>query len=88
MNIDTETISLGRSFRKYHLRYKDTFLKYIQLRKLHNCFYTNETLFKMGIKASNLCGFCRTEINSMQHMFLDCEVSKALWAEVNKHLDY
>ena len=81
-NIEMEYISLGRSFIKHHLRYKDTFLKYIQFGTLHNRFYTNAKLYKMGIKPSNLCGFCRTEIDSMQHMFLDCEISKAQRAEV------
>ena len=47
--------SLGRSFKYHHLRYMDTYVKYIQFRTLHHRFYTNELLFKMGIKKSKLC---------------------------------
>ena len=42
--IEIENISLSRSFLKHHLRYKDTYLKYIQFRTLHHRFYTNENL--------------------------------------------
>ena len=38
----------------------------------------------MGIETSNLCEFCRTEIDSVEHILLHCDVSKGLWAEVNK----
>ena len=44
------SFSLSRSFNYHHLRYKDTYLKYIQFRTLYHRFYTNETLFKIGIK--------------------------------------
>ena len=30
-----------------------------------------------------MLSICNQEIDSMQHMFQNCEVSKALWAEVN-----
>ena len=55
--IEVETISLGRSFLKHQLKYKDTYLKYIQFIIVHNRFYTNEKLFKMGMKSSNVCVF-------------------------------
>ena len=57
--IEIETISVGRSFMKHHQKYKDTYLKYIQFRTLHHRFYTNEKLFKVGIKTTNVwCFFC------------------------------
>ena len=48
----------------------------MQFRTLHN--------LKTVIKSSNLiCGFCNKESGSMQHMILNCEVSKHLRSEVN-----
>ena len=82
-----ETIGLGRSFMKHHANYKDTctYLKYIHFRTLHNRFFTNEKLFKMSIKPSNLCGFSKTEIDSKltRTYVLKCEVSKNLWSDIN-----
>ena len=80
-----ETIGLGRSFMKHHANYKDTYFKYIQFRNLHNRFFTDEKLFKMSIKPSNICGFSKTEIDSKltSTYVLKCEVSKNLWSDIN-----
>ena len=64
------------------MRDKDTYLKYIQFRTLHHRFYTNELLFKMGIKNSNLCSLCLREVDSVSHMLLSCKTSRDLWSEV------
>ena len=81
-NIEIESYSLGRSFAKHHRFYNDTCLKYIQFCTLHYRFFTNDRLFIMGIKNSNLCGMCQTEEDSIEHMLLFCEVSRHLWTEV------
>ena len=78
-----ESISLGHSFTKHHINYKDTYLKYIQFRTLHYRFYTNDKLFVMSIKQSNMCGMCNSADDSIEHMLLYCEISRQLWAEVN-----
>ena len=53
-DFNLNSFEFGRSFHKHHLLYKDTYLKYIQFRTLHHRFYTNEKLFKMGLKKSGL----------------------------------
>ena len=50
VEIDLDSFELSRSFHKHHTIYKDTYLKNIQFRTLHHRFFTNEKLFKMGIK--------------------------------------
>ena len=82
--LDFNNFDLSRSFQKHHLIYNDTYLKYIQFRTLHHRFFTNEKLFKMGIKISDQCGFCRSHIDSIEHMFLDCEIVVQLWNEVQE----
>ena len=49
---------------------------------LHHIFYTNNMLIKMGIKKINLCSFCSREIDSVEHMLLQCEISHGLWLDV------
>ena len=67
-DLDFGSFCLSRSFQKHHLTYKDTYSKYIQLRMLHHRFYTNEKLFKIGIKKSDLCSFCITNVDSAEHI--------------------
>ena len=81
-NIELESYSLGHSFAKHHRFYNDTYLKYIQFRTLHYRFYTNDKLFVMGIKDSNVCGMCQTEEDSIEHMLLFCEAFRHLWTEM------
>ena len=54
----------------------------IQFRTIHKRFYTNDKLFKMGIKNSPLCSLCKIERDSVEHMLFDCPVSKDLWLNV------
>ena len=35
----------------------------------------------MGIKASALCSFCNTENDSVEHMLIECNITKELWRE-------
>ena len=76
------TNDLSTSFNLHHANYGDTYLKYIQFRTLHKRFYTNEKLFKMGIKTSSQCTFCKDETDSVEHMFIKCRIVRDLWAEV------
>ena len=48
----------------------------------HHRFYTNEKLFIMGLVQSNLCSMCKTEVDSIEHMFLGCPHSMELWENV------
>ena len=78
VDIDIGSFCLSKSFHYHHLRYKDTYLKYIQFRTLHHKFYTNEKLYKMGIKNSDQCSFCQSSIHSVEHMLIQCRISRDL----------
>ena len=70
-DIEIETINLGRSFLRHHMKYKGTYLKYIQFCTLHKRFYTSTKLSKMGIKESVSCGICKI----VERMLFKCTVS-------------
>ena len=84
LELNLDGFELSKSFHKHHIIYKDTYLKYIQFRTLHHRFFTNEKLFKMGLKKSNLCCFCQRHVDSIEHMFILCEVSMVLWECVER----
>ena len=44
----------------------------MQVRTLHR-FYTNDKLLKMGIKMSDICVFCKSSPDTMDHILLDCQ---------------
>ena len=62
----------------------DIYLRYIQVRTLHNRFFTNDILEKIKLKESNLCSMCKTEKNSNIHMLIECPCTQSLWLEVEK----
>ena len=40
----------------------------------------------MGIKKSPMCDLCNTEEDSVEHMLIECTVSKELWREVGNRI--
>ena len=81
--VDIDSLSFSRSFSKHHIHYKDTNLKYLQFRILHHRFYTNDKLLVMGLVQSDLCSMCKTEVDSIEHMLLECQHSMSLWENVS-----
>ena len=80
--LEMESICVRRSFIKHHTVNKDTYLKYIQFRTLQHRFFTNERLFLIGIKPTNICGMCNMAEDTIEHMFLKCIHSRKLWSDV------
>ena len=57
--LNFEIIDISRSFVYHNSIFKDCYLKYTQCRTLHRRFYTNDKLYKMGIKNTDRCTFCQ-----------------------------
>ena len=51
-----------------------------QYRLLQRGLVTNVHLFKWQMRQDELCTFCRTEVESMVHLFFECKVVKSLLA--------
>ena len=66
------SIDISRSFVFHHSLFKDCYLKYKQFRTLRRRFYTNEKLYKTGIKNCDKCIFCKSVIDSVEHIILKC----------------
>ena len=60
----------------------DSYSRNFQYKCLNNILYLNLSLFRMGISESPLCSYCQLQNETVQHLFFDCEVSKALWSEL------
>ena len=73
--MEIETVRVSRSLLEHHIKYEDTYLKYLKFRTLHHRFYTNDKLLRIGIKQSSTCGICKIKGNSVEHMLLHCSYS-------------
>ena len=65
---------------------KDTSLIWFQLKILHRILPTNYLLTKMNIKNNDKCTFCKTETESLNHLFWDCGCIQAFWIEFQNFL--
>ena len=51
-----------------------------QYKLIHGVIYTKEQLFKFCFVGNNLCSFCQQEIETYEHVFLNCKKKvKDIW---------
>ena len=60
---------------------KITKLITFQFKLLHRRLATNSFLKKIGVKESDWCTFCKTETESLIHLFWSCGVTSIFWQE-------
>ena len=73
-------------------------LRSFQFKINHNIFFTNEKLHKYkmketledGSQADILpeCTFCKIEVETLEHLFIDCEHVNHLWTKLENILNY
>ena len=54
--------------------------KWFQIRLVNRILATNDVLLHMKVRSNNLCSFCSTERENIQHLFWNCDVVKNFWA--------
>jgi hypothetical protein len=74
----------------YQLPFKittDTSIQWFQVRILHRIIGTNYLLYKMKIKDNPFCTFCRKELETIEHIFWECERSKQLYKSLKNRFE-
>ena len=61
---------------------KDTHLHWLQARLVHRILPTKYLLTKMNILNDNLCSFCSNEVESLVHLFCNCNCIKTFWEDL------
>ena len=64
----------------------ETRLQSLQWKILHGIFPTGTLLTKMKLRANTNCQFCDS-IDTLQHFFYDCPLSKVVWKEIERKLE-
>lgn len=83
-NICTEDMTT--SFTNIYELTPDCAIRYFQYKLLHRILICNEKLYRWGIEASDLCNFCHEEVETICHIFFECEVSKLIWHQLKYYL--
>ena len=63
-----------------------TKLRSFQFKINHNILYTNEKLFRVGIKQTNKCNICKEETETLTHLFITCKKVETLWKKVEANI--
>ena len=65
---------------------KNSKLITFQFKLLHRRLATNNYLKKISLKEDNICTFCKTEAESLIHLFWSCKITSCFWHSFNKWL--
>ena len=68
-----------RAFRQLKYTTKETKLRWLQFRILHNILSTNRSVSKFKAEQCELCTFCNAHSETIQHLILDCSKVKLFW---------
>ena len=83
---ETTTVNWEKTYLLAFKCTKETKLREFQFKLLHRRIATNDYLYKIGLKQSDLCTFCREETENLTHLFLRCKYSKSFWEEFSQWL--
>ena len=61
---------------------KESRLRELQWKILHNLYPTNILLLKIGEAENNRCSLCYTEIDYIEHFFFNCQKISKLWSHI------
>ena len=64
----------------------DTKLQWFQYRITNNIIATNSFLYKIKIKNEDLCTFCKSNVETICHLFCQCIYVKSFWKKVERLL--
>ena len=82
----SETIDWEMAYKLPFCSTKDTKLIIFQFKLLHRRLATNDFLNKIGIKDNDTCTFCRTEKETLFHLFWSCSETSCFWRGFMKWL--
>ena len=59
----------------------ETFIRSFQFKILNNVTFTNYRLAKIGYVPNDLCTFCEIELETVNHLFYECFLTKLIWTD-------
>ena len=81
-----ESFNWSKTFKRPFSVTKDSTLIWLQTRILHNILATNTLLVKLKLASSDKCSFCKTERETILHLFWECPQSNRFWLDLSQFL--
>ena len=63
----------------------ETYVQCFQFKILNDILFTNSRLAKIGLIQSDLCTFCNTDVETIDHLFFYYVYSRAFWEEFESY---
>ena len=82
LGLSEEEWTSGFTLLKFTTR--DTRLRWLQLRILHNILTTNRIVSKFTFNQSDLCTFCHNHSETIQHLFWGCDTVQEFWESLTR----
>ena len=77
INLLSRSVTIGSKSREFHYKFA------------HRIVYTNRALLKLGIVILSTCMFCGKSEESLEHLYIYCEITPSLLLSVTEWLkDY
>ena len=64
----------------------DSTAQWLQYRILHRILPVNYYLKKINLVSSDSCTVCKQDVETIQHIFIDCEKIMSLWSSFSLHI--
>ena len=77
--LDIEITDLSEHFVIMKRSCRDTYLRNFQFKFLHMIIATNSFFYKIKLKYTHLCTFCKANDETIEHFFFDCPITYRLW---------
>ena len=63
----------------------NTYIRSFQYKILYNILFLNKKLYLSGKTKNPLCSYCSTNDETPIHLFCECNSTKFLWLQINRH---
>ena len=74
-----DTTEWSEYFRIIKKSCKDVYLRTFQYKFLHRIIATDTFLYKIELKDSKMCTFCKLGEETIEHLFFECPITFQLW---------
>ena len=87
LNITIDNVTWKRIFHLCFNNILDNKLIWFQYKLIYRILGTNKLLHRIGKSKDNVCRICKTDIETITHLFTTCKVTKQLWIDLNGWLE-
>ena len=85
---NVNNLDLTKIFKLPRLTTYSTCLRSFQYKILHNILFLNEKFYFFWITKSLLCSYYNTYDEIPIHLFCECDYTKYLWLQLNRHFNF